>query len=220
MIFAAFFLIATLNSAPGQTVDEAGDAANRQALEAVIRSTTAEWSEAFAERGSVYRPPRAVFLRPPPGHPARGAGYSRSVGLIIDLGDVDAVITHFPADGRSLVALMIAHEVGHHVQTVLGEDPEVNGASRERQADCLAGWWITRAGHRDAAAGVSATWPVIDLSKRLPETLALLDVLQSGRADGGEANLDTHGSVEDRVAAFREGMAAAQPWTCLWGNNP
>lgn len=189
-------------------------------VEAAAASATIEWTAAFAQRGGVYVAPRLIVLDRPEGHPARGAGYSPGVGLVLDRGDVDQLLDAFHGDGPSLVALLVAHEVGHHVQFLMGEDPLVQGAARERQADCLAGWWIARAQARARGSGEPVPYPPVDLRVRLPEALALLTRLQSGQPDAAAINAGSHGPLPERIAAFEAGIAAVEPWTCLWARDP
>ena len=188
--------------------------------EAMVQSTTAEWTSAFAARGSLYAPPRIVFLQTPVGHPARGAGYSADVGVVLDLGDLNAVSQGLGDDGPSMAALLVAHEVGHHVQHLMGDDPEVRGPRRELQADCLAGWWIAAAGRRAQADHRPPAYPAIDLDLRLAQTLDMLEAVQTRSAPGSPVDRTSHGTTADRVTAVTRGMAASEPWTCLWGTNP
>ncbi|WP_271143540.1 neutral zinc metallopeptidase [Brevundimonas sp. NIBR10] len=188
--------------------------------EAMVRSTTVEWTSAFEGKRSLYAPPRIVFLETPVGHPARGAGYSADVGVVLDLGDLNAVAQGLGDDGPSMAALLVAHEVGHHVQHLMGDDPEVRGPRRELQADCLAGWWIAAAGRRAQADHRAPAYPAIDLDLRLAQTLDMLEAVQTRSAPGAPVDRTSHGTTAARVAAVTRGMAVSEPWTCLWATNP
>lgn len=219
MVFISSTLAIVLWSTSSFTAASEGRQTPR-VIEAAVASATVEWTAAFSQRGGVYVPPRVIVLDRPEGHPARGAGYSPGVGLILDRGDIDHLMDAFPDDGPSLVALLVAHEVGHHVQFLMGDDPLVQRAARERQADCLAGWWIARAQSRARGSGHPVPYSLGDLRTLLPEAVALLTRLQSGQPDAAAINAGSHGPLPERIAAFEAGMAATEPWTCLWGRAP
>lgn len=188
-------------------------------IENVVASTNVEWSEAFGAMGSRYRAPRVMLLRHPTGHPARGAGFSPNIGIVIDRGDVEAIEKRFGPDARTLVALLVAHEVGHHVQSLVPDEVITSGRVYEAQADCLSGWWFTAANRRAAADG-DVLFSMIDLDVRVPQLLTLLNDFQSGLDTDLIGSSASHGLGSDRVVAFRQGMSAATPWACLWGSNP
>ncbi|WP_426030026.1 neutral zinc metallopeptidase [Caulobacter sp. DWP3-1-3b2] len=108
---ALLLVLVTLPPAAGTSEGEASVLARK-----VLDSTTIEWSQPFSARGSAYRAPKVMFNRLPRLHPARGAGYSPGELVTLDLGELEETRAIFPRDGNALAALMIAHEVAHHVQ--------------------------------------------------------------------------------------------------------
>ena len=146
--------------------------------------------------------------------------------VYIDLSFFDELRQRFGAPGEFAQAYVIAHEVGHHVQHLLGIDAQVAGrreedpqsgnrlsVGMELQADCLAGVWGHSTGQRkiidqtDVADGMRAAASVGD------------DRIQrmSGRHVSPESF--THGSSEQRVAAFRRGLSAGEMSACLGSNR-
>jgi uncharacterized protein len=136
--------------------------------------------------------------------------------VYIDLGFYRELARRFGAPGEFAQAYVIAHEVGHHVQHVLGIAPRVREAQErdpsarntlsvrmELQADCLAGAWARSVGERgqldpgDVEAGLRAAAAVGD------------DRIQ--RKTGGSVNPEsfTHGTAEQRARWFRRGYDSA-----------
>lgn len=205
-------LIIAILAAPSFDLPVSGpssaDTAQVAAIDAVVASATLEWSAAFAPAGRTYVAPRVIYLRVPKGHPARGTGYSPGVGLTVDLADMDAITAEFGADARTLVALIVAHELGHHVQFLLsGSARPAADPRREQQADCYAGWWLATA---NARAGV-VHYSVPSLDQQVPE---LFRLLSRDRAANSEFATSTHGATADRIAAFGRGLAATGPNQC------
>jgi predicted metalloprotease len=141
--------------------------------------------------------------------------------VYVDLGFYRELATRFGAPGEFAQAYVIAHEVGHHVQHVLGIEPKVRESQRrhpsernalsvrmELQADCLAGIWarttqdrrLLDAGDVEAALGAAAA--VGD------------DRLQ--RASAGRVSPDsfTHGSAAQRTRWFRRGLESGRLDAC------
>lgn len=194
------------------------DAERVALLKEVIASTTTEWSAAFESQGHSYVPPRVLYLRPPLGHPGRGSGHHPSIGLAFDLGDVEALGDVFGKDARTLIALMVAHEVGHLVQQqrTAAPGPGSEGPAayaREQQADCYAGWWLGRANARSQISLGPLAYPVPDLDRRIPEALHLLSVTSVGRLFA-QSDSRVHGNHAERVAAIRRGLSAIDPAVC------
>lgn len=191
----------------------AADAGRVAAVDAVISSTTLEWSAVFEADGRSYASPRVVYLRVPEAHPARGSGYAPGLGLTIDLGDIDAIESEFGVEAPALIALIVAHEIGHHVQFLRDGRARRNpGPAREQQADCFAGWWLAQANARHALSQSAPVYSVPSLNLRIPQLLRLL----SGTARGANADfaISSHGSQTDRAAAFGRGLAATTPADC------
>jgi predicted metalloprotease len=141
--------------------------------------------------------------------------------VYIDLGFYRELATHFGAPGEFAQAYVIAHEVGHHLQNVLGIEPKVREAQRrdpgsrnalsvkmELQADCLAGAWAHSAQGRrlldpgDVEAGLRAAAAVGD------------DRLQKGAAGRVSPESFTHGTSAQRSEWFRRGLDAGRLDAC------
>ncbi len=141
--------------------------------------------------------------------------------VYIDLGFYDELKTRFGAPGDFAQAYVIAHELGHHVQHLLGTDERVRRAQEanpesanqlsvrlELQADCYAGVWGYSANKRnileagDAQEGLNAAAAVGDDRIQKQET--------------GRVNTDTftHGSSQQRMQWFQRGFQSGDPQQC------
>ncbi|MBK9518867.1 MAG: neutral zinc metallopeptidase [Anaeromyxobacter sp.] len=141
--------------------------------------------------------------------------------VYLDLGFYRELGTRFGAPGEFAQAYVIAHEVGHHVQHLLGIDDKVREAQRRRpqdrnalsvrlelQADCLAGVW----GHAARARGLLDPG---DLESGLGAAAAIGDdrlQQQAGRRVAPESF--THGSSAERTRWFRRGFEGGDPDAC------
>ena len=181
----------------------------------VIRSTTEEWDAAFAAAGRNYAPPRTVFVSPPRNHPARGSGYARGI-VFIDAGEVADIKSLFPVEADALTAIVVAHEIGHHIQALQrAHQPNrpVPEMGLELQADCAAGWWLARANARSEAKTGQPRYLVPDLGGQLPRLVLALDLLnyrfsvRSRGGGGGGGGVDPHGAASRRAAAIERGEA-------------
>jgi predicted metalloprotease len=141
--------------------------------------------------------------------------------VYIDLGFYRELATRFGAPGAFAQAYVIAHEVGHHVQDVLGIERKVREAQRqnprarnalsvrmELQADCFAGVWGHAARERglldagDLEAGLGAAAAVGD------------DRLQKAATGRVVPESFTHGSSAQRAEWFRRGFESGDPKSC------
>jgi predicted metalloprotease len=188
----------------------------------------ATWQSIFASSGTQWEPTTLVLYTDVTdtgcgtGEAATGPFYcpvDRKVYL--DLGFFNELTTRFSAPGDLAEAYVIAHEVGHHVQNLLGisakvsEHEQADPASAnawsvklELQADCFAGVWA----HSAYAAGELQAG---DLQEALAAAAAVGDdrlQQQAGRA----VNPDnfTHGSSEQRVSWFSKGYDQGDPNAC------
>ncbi len=138
--------------------------------------------------------------------------------VYIDLGFFTELKRRFGAPGDFAQAYVLAHEIGHHVQTVLGTDREVRRLQQSRpqqanplsvrmelQADCYAGIW----GHRAAARGQLDPGDV-------EEGLAAAAAIGDDRLTGGRVAPErfTHGSSAERVQWFRRGLETGRVEAC------
>jgi hypothetical protein len=148
--------------------------------------------------------------------------------VYIDLGFYDELHRRFGAPGDFAQAYVLAHELGHHVQTLLGIERQVRGAQQGRpsdanalsvrmelQADCFAGVW----GHVAAQPGRAARGLVElengDVEEGLRAAAAIGDD-RIQRMSTGRVFPDkfTHGSAAQRVEWFRRGLESGQPGSC------
>ena len=193
-----------------------------QFVRAALASTEDVWSEIFRQNGESYRAPTLVLFegRTPT---ACGTG-STAVGpfycpgdqkVYIDLSFYRDLEQRFRAPGDFAQAYVIAHEIGHHVQNLLGTMDKVNslqGRSRgsaqanqlsvrlELQADFYAGLWA----HYAARRGIIETG---DIEEGLRAASAIGDDRMQQQSQGYVVpDSFTHGTSEQRVRWFRRGF--------------
>jgi predicted metalloprotease len=144
--------------------------------------------------------------------------------VYIDLGFYRELDQRFGAPGDFAQAYVLAHEVGHHLQTLLGIERQVRGAQQSRpdqanalavrmelQADCLAGVW----GHAASLPGGRVELETGDVEEGLQAAAAIGDDRLQRMSTGRVApERFTHGSSEQRVHWFRRGLESGNPDTC------
>lgn len=184
------------------------------------------WSRLLAGR---YRPAKLVLFREAV---RSGCGTAQSAmgpfycpldeKAYIDLGFYEDLRTRFGAQGGDFAqAYVLAHEIGHHVQHVLGIAPRVRQLQQQRpdlqnelsvrmelQADCLAGVWGHSTNERDLLeAG--------DVEEALDAAAAIGDDRIQERMGGGvQPESFTHGSAAQRVEWFRRGLEGGRVEAC------
>lgn len=196
----------------------------------VLADTEDTWGKIFADRGSRYQPPSLVLFTDAVrsacgiGQSAMGPFYCPlDQKVYIDLGFYRDLRERFQAPGDFAQAYVIAHEVGHHVQNLLGiadkvtdqrqraSEAESNALSvrMELQADCLAGVWA-----HDANRSRQILEPG-DLEEGLRAASAIGDDRIQRRTQGTVVPESfTHGSSEQRVRWFRHGLEAGSLDAC------
>ncbi|SBT09075.1 conserved hypothetical protein [Candidatus Propionivibrio aalborgensis] len=196
----------------------------------VLASTESTWDEVFREGGSRYQEPKLVlFSGATPtacgtGQSAMGPFYCPSDQKVyIDLSFYRDLKQRFHAPGEFAQAYVIAHEVGHHVQNLLGISDKVHraqqGASKARanalsvrlelQADCFAGVW----GHRaDAAKNIIEPG---EIEQALNAASAIGDDRLQQQTQGRIVPESfTHGSSEQRMRWFKRGIESGDLRQC------
>lgn len=200
-----------------------------QFVSAVLGDTEDTWARLFERMDRHYQPPKLVLFR---GAVRSACGFaSAAVGpfycpgearVYLSLDFFDELHQRFGAPGDFAQAYVIAHEVGHHVQNLVGIAEAVAGkrgrvgtadsnalsVRQELQADCFAGVWGHFAARRellesgDVQEGLAAAAAIGD------------DRLQ--RQSGGEVTPEsfTHGSSNQRVKWFRTGLESGDPGQC------
>jgi uncharacterized protein len=196
----------------------------------VLADTEDTWMQIFQQRGSVYREPTLVLFS---GRVSSACGMATAaVGpfycpgdqqVYIDLSFFHDLKVRHGAPGDFAQAYVLAHEVGHHVQTLMGISKQVQSAGRgkskaqvnalsvrqELQADCFAGLW----GH--AANSQRQLLDPGDLEEALQAATAIGDD-RLQREAGGQVVPDsfTHGSSKQRVKWFRRGFESGDLAAC------
>ena len=205
---------------PGQTggtIPEGDDQAQFAAF--VLDHVQQTWDRSFQDAGRSYEPTKMIIFEQATqtacgvGQSATGPFYCpRDRQVYIDLGFFQELRSRFGAPGDFAQAYVIAHEVGHHVQTVLGISEQVqsreDGIKLELQADCFAGVW----GH---VANQEELLERGDLEEGLDAAAAVGDdriqEQTSGRVDPESW---THGSSAQRMKWFRIGFDSGDPEGC------
>jgi predicted metalloprotease len=201
-----------------------------QFVSVVLADTEDVWNQIFSSAGQTYENPRLVLftdvVRSACGmaQSAMGPFYCPNDRKVyIDLGFYRELRDRFRAPGDFAQAYVIAHEVGHHVQTLLGTSQQVQSA-RERsseaqanamsvrlelQADCYAGVW---AHHANRSRQILEQG---DLEEGLNAAAAIGDDRIQRQTQGTVVPESfTHGSSEQRVAWFRRGLEQGDPDRC------
>ena len=196
----------------------------------VLADTEQTWQANFAQMGEQYEEPVLVLFSQ---RVASACGTASSaVGpfycpadrkVYLDLSFFRDLDQQLGAPGDFAQAYVVAHEVGHHIQTILGISQQVRNAGRgksaavvnalsvrqELQADCFAGVW----GH--AAHHYSDMLEPGDLEEALQAAAAIGDDRLQKRS-GGEVVPDsfTHGTSAQRVAWFKRGFESGDMSQC------
>ncbi len=198
----------------------------------VLKSTEDVWGEIFRAKGWQYREPRLVLFRNVTptacgtGQAAMGPFYCPpDQRVYIDLSFFDELSNRFRAPGQFPQAYVIAHEVGHHVQNLLGvsgkvarlrqnmsrRDANAMSVRLELQADCLAGVWAWHA-NRDRGGKMIDDE---DVDQALAAATAIGDDRLQQQARGRVVpDSFTHGTSEQRVRWFRRGLAGGDMDRC------
>lgn len=214
----------TVTTSPVRVNPQNDDA--RKFAAVVLGYTEDVWNEKFAQASEQYRAPRMVLFREGV-QSACGAASSASgpfycpadEKIYLDLSFFDALSQRLGAEGDTAAAYVIAHEVGHHVQHLLGlhrkmqqaDEGEKNQASVaiELQADCFAGVW---------AKEIETTKQVIepgDIQEAMGAAAAVGDDRLQQQSQGHVVpDSFTHGSSEQRVVAFRAGYDSGDVGAC------
>jgi predicted metalloprotease len=200
----------------------------KQFVEVVLADTEDTWSEIFKAGGETYQPPRLVLFSGRTatacgtGQAAMGPFYCPSDSKVyIDLSFYEELKQRFQAPGDFAQAYVIAHEIGHHVQHLLGITEEMerayggnqSGADSasvriELQADCFAGVWAYHANQRKIVE-------VGDVDEALNAATAIGDDKLQEEGQGYVVpDSFTHGTSAQRVRWFKRGMESGDANAC------
>jgi len=210
--------------------ESAEEAKARELVSGVLADTEDAWGQIFSSIGRTYEQPKLVLFS---GAVESACGFAQAaVGpfycpgdhqVYIDLSFYDELRNRFGAPGDFAQAYVIAHEVGHHVQTLLGisdkaqasrsraSEAESNAVSvrLELQADCFAGIWAHNA---DKARNVLEAG---DVEEGLNAASAIGDDrLQKQSRGYVSPESFTHGSSEQRVRWFKRGFESGLMESC------
>ena len=211
-------------AAPGAEASDAG----RRFVAQVLASTEDVWREQFRQQGREYQEPTLVLFSDATESACGMAG--SAVGpfycpsdrkVYIDLGFYDELKNRFGASGEFAEAYVLAHEIGHHIQKLIGVEEKVHAAQErnpgaanhlsvdlELQADCFAGVWGHATDQRklldpgEVKEGLNAAAAVGD------------DRLQKMATGHVNPESFTHGSSEQRMDWFQKGFSTGDMSAC------
>ena len=187
-------------------------------VDEVVDAINQFWADRFQQLGKPWRPPQFVQatynqrIRSACGR-SRGSDHSycaaeETVYIDYDSDDEESFVSLWEADRSFVIVLTIGHEWGHHVQTLLSIEPDQQLSPAEQsiqselQADCLMGVF-------SKAYAKTAGWV---------ERKDLRDAIRSVRESGDDPSEpmaeDSHGTPEQRVAAFNKGYTTADTKAC------
>jgi predicted metalloprotease len=201
-------------------------------VDAVMKDAQSTWQQLLGAR---YQPTRAVIFRDSIqsacgfAQSATGPFYCPGDQLVyLDLGFFSELRDRFGAPGDFAQAYVLAHELGHHVQRLLGIESQVRQLQQARpdqqnalsvrlelQADCFAGVWGHQASQPGRAAQQKVELETGDLEEGLNAAASIGDD-RIQRMAGARVAPDrfTHGSSEQRVSWFRRGLARGDMQAC------
>ncbi len=204
--------------------------AGKEFVARVLGSTRRIWEGEFTNMGRKYEPPKLVLFN---GMVQSACGMAQSATgpfycpgdhkVYIDLAFYQDMKTKLGAPGDSAQAYVIAHEVGHHVQNLLGIADQVQQARSqasetesnvlsvrmELQADCFAGFWAQKA---DATAHILESG---DIDEALNAASQIGDDKLQKRSQGYVVpDSFTHGTSAQRVKWFKTGFTATSIKSC------
>ena len=222
--------LALISETPATGATTAADDESYQFVGSVLGETEDVWTNIFANSGGRYVEPKLVMFT---GQVNSACGFaSAAVGpfycpadqkVYLDTSFFDELAKRFGAPGDFAAAYVIAHEIGHHVQTLTGVSDQVRAAQSrgdeaesnaiqvrmELQADCYAGVWAHSAEklHDFLDAG--------DIEEGLKAASAIGDdTLQRNAGRRVTPESFTHGTSEQRSRWFRRGFDSGDPADC------
>jgi predicted metalloprotease len=215
-------------SAPISAADSAAEEGQVQFVSFILDDVQNTWAKTLPNYGAQFHPAKLVLFR---NSTTSGCGGAQAAmgpfycpldeRVYLDLGFFDELQKRFGATGDFARAYVLAHELGHHVQHLLGTDAKVRQLQEsnpseanqlsvrlELQADCYAGVWAHSTDQRrlleqgDIDEGLNAAASVGD------------DRIQQQAS--GRVNVDsfTHGSAAQRSEWFKRGFESGDPRSC------
>ncbi len=213
-----------------QTQRSAADDRMADFVSVVLADTEDTWQSLFRQSGATYVEPKLVLYT---GTVNSACGFARSaVGpfycpadqkLYIDLSFYEDLKNRHQAPGDFAQAYVIAHEVGHHVQNLMGISNKVQAAQRrvdrveanqlsvrqELQADCFAGIWAHHANRSRQILEAGDIEEALNAASSIGD-----DRLQRQARGYVTPDSFTHGSSAQRVRWFKRGIQSGEPAQC------
>ena len=220
-----------VQSAPGPVARPPAGDPQAKFVSQVLRSTEVVWTDVFREAGKTYQNPKLTLYRGNyptgcgQGDAAMGPFYCPADGHVyLDMAFFDTMSTRLGAPGQFAQAYVVAHEVGHHVQNLLGISDKVDAARQrgseaqanamsvrlELQADCFAGVWAKRS---QAEQGWRLEQGDIETALNAASQIGDDNLQRRSRGQVVPESF-THGSSAQRVAWFKRGFDAGGPDNC------
>ena len=196
----------------------------------VLADTEDVWKQQFSAGGSAYREPKLVLFR---GATATACGAGQAAmgpfycpgdqKVYIDLGFYETMKTRLGAPGDFAQAYVIAHEIGHHVQNLMGITDKVDGMRQrvseaqgnalsvrlELQADCFAGVWAHHAQRSRQILEQGDVEEALNAASQIGD-----DTLQRKSQGTVVPESFTHGTSAQRVGWFRRGLQSGSVREC------
>lgn len=213
---------------PMTAEDSAREEPEVQFVSFVLDDVQNTWSQILPKYNAQFHPAKLVLFRK---STESGCGMAQSAmgpfycpldeKVYIDLGFYDELKQRFGASGDFAQAYVLAHELGHHVQHLLGIDAKVRDEQQSRpdmanqlsvklelQADCFAGMWAHSTSERNILSEG-------DIDEALNAASAVGDD-RIQQQTTGRVNVDsfTHGSAAQRSQWFRRGFTSGDPKDC------
>lgn len=201
-----------------------------QFVSTVLADTEDVWGQVFQQGGTNYRQPKLVLFRGAvgtacgTGQAAMGPFYCPGDQKVyIDLSFYDQLKNQLGAPGDFAQAYVIAHEVGHHVQNLLGISGQVDqmrgrvsqveynklSVKLELQADCLAGVWAHHAHNQRQILEQGDIEEAMNAAAKIGD-----DALQKAQTGQVVPDSFTHGSSAQRQRWFKQGLQSGSVKAC------
>lgn len=220
----------TTEQASGPYQESEAEAQSSGLVRTTLASTEDVWGQLFSESGKQYRQPKLVLFS---GVYTSACGTAQSAmgpfycpadqKVYIDLSFYDELRDRFGASGDFAQAYVVAHEVGHHVQNLLGVSEQVHQAQQrasetqgnalsvrlELQADCYAGVWAYHANQTRHILEAGDVEEALNAAQAIGD-----DRLQKQATGQVVPDSFTHGTSAQRMRWFKRGIDAGQMQQC------
>ena len=221
---------ATTEQSAGPYQESAAEAESSGFIKATLASTEDVWGQLFTQAGSQYQQPTLVLFS---GTVSSACGTAQAAmgpfycpgdqQVYIDLSFYDELSQRFGAPGDFAQAYVIAHEVGHHIQNLLGTSTKVQQAQQrlseaegnamsvrlELQADCYSGVWAYHANQNRQILEPGDTEEALNAAQAIGD-----DRLQKQATGQVVPDSFTHGSSEQRMRWFKRGIDSGDVQQC------